>query len=87
MKDIKTKFGTLQSNVQKLNNEKIGLESEIKTITADQKELVNKILELTGKDTIEEAYKFYNAQSDELESRKEKLEKELDNYLETKDLE
>lgn len=87
MKDIKTKFSTLQSNVQKLNNEKIGLESEIKTITSDQNDLVAKILELTGKDTIEEAYEFYNAQSAELESRKEKLEKELDNYLETKDSE
>lgn len=80
MKDIKAQFNTLQSNVTKLNNQKIGLESEIKTISADQKELIQKILELTGKADIDEAFKFYTEQSQTLEERKEKLSIELNKY-------
>jgi predicted nucleic acid-binding Zn-ribbon protein len=81
MKDIKTKFNTLQTNVTKLNNTKIGLESEIKTISSDQVELVEKLLQLTGKTTLEDAFKYYTDKNIELEEKKTKLSTELEDYL------
>jgi predicted nucleic acid-binding Zn-ribbon protein len=81
MSDIKSKFNTLQDNVTKLNNLKIGLESEIKTITTDQKELVEKLLVLTGKPTLKEAFEYYTTKNTELEEKKEKLSSELEDYL------
>lgn len=82
MKDIKSKFNTLQNNVTQLNNKKIGLESEIKTIENDQKELTEKLLTLTEKKSIEEAFQFYKEKNIELENRKAELSQELEKFLE-----
>jgi predicted nucleic acid-binding Zn-ribbon protein len=79
--EIKEKFAILQDNVTKLNNSKIGLESEIKTIDADLKELGTKLLEITGKTTVEEAFTYYKEQNKLLEEKKEKMLVELDGYL------
>lgn len=79
--DIKSKFSQLQNNVTQLNNKKIGMESEIKTIDSDLTELVDKILKVTGKGSIEEAVKYYQEQNTLLEQEKEEVSKELDEYL------
>jgi chromosome segregation ATPase len=81
IKEIKEKFNLLQNNVTKMNNMKIGLESEIKTITSDQKELVDKLLQLTGTSSLKDAFEYYKQKSAELEEKKGKLSSELDDYL------
>jgi septal ring factor EnvC (AmiA/AmiB activator) len=81
VKEIKSKFNELQENVTKLNNQKIGLESEIKTIESDMSDLVEKLLKLTGKETVEDALDFYNKQTEVLENKKKVVSEELDKYL------
>lgn len=79
--EIKDKFNQLQSNVTKLSNLKIGMESEIRTIDEDLTELGSKLLEATGKTTLEEAFSYYKEQNTLLEEKKVKISSELDNYL------
>jgi predicted nucleic acid-binding Zn-ribbon protein len=81
MKDIKEKFSRLQNEVTKLNNQKIGMESEIRTIEEDMNDLGDKILSATGKGSLEDAFEYFKEQNDKLEDRKEKLSLELDKYL------
>lgn len=79
--EIKQKFNQLQSNVTKLSNLKIGMESEIKTIDEDLNDLGKKLLEATGKSSIEEAFTYYKEQNTLLEEKKTKISSELDTYL------
>lgn len=81
IQEIKEKFDKLQDNVKKLSDKKIGLESEVRTIEVDLKELVDKLLEKTGQNTLENAVKYYKEKATELEDKKKKLEEELNNYL------
>lgn len=83
IKAIKEKFNELQENVTKMNNQKIGLESEIKTIKDDVDALVKKLLEKSGKKTIEEALGHFKEEQEKLETQKDTLSKELDKFLDT----
>jgi predicted nucleic acid-binding Zn-ribbon protein len=81
MNEIKAKFNKLQTEVTQLNNKKIGMESEIKTIDADMKELSDKLLAKSGMTTLEDALTYFKEQHNLLEEKKEKISKELDDYL------
>jgi predicted nucleic acid-binding Zn-ribbon protein len=81
IKEIKEKFNLLQNKVTQLSNQKIGLESEIKTVESDMQELEDKIIKASGKSTLDEALKFFTEQSTVLDEKKAKLSAELDKYL------
>jgi len=83
LNDIKKKFTKLLDEVTLLSNKKIGTESEIKTMETDMSELAEKLLAKTGKKDLKEAVKYFEEMSILLEEKKEKISKELDNYLST----
>jgi septal ring factor EnvC (AmiA/AmiB activator) len=81
LNEIKAKFSTLEEDVTKLNNKKIGLASEIKTIEEDIEVLTQSILEKTGKATLDEAIQYFNEQKSLLEKKTSEVSKKLDSYL------
>jgi predicted nuclease with TOPRIM domain len=80
-KELKEKFEQLSTNQQNLNNKKIGLESEIKTIEGDYDEAVKKLMVLTGKDTYDEAVAYYEDAKAALETRKDEISTKIDGYI------
>lgn len=83
IKDLKEKFNTVQGISQDLKEEKIRIESQLKTLESDYDEKTKEILEKTGKSSLEEAVKFVNDKKEKLESDMVKLEGELNSYLDT----
>lgn len=83
IKEIKEKFTTVQNISQGLKEEKIRIESHLKTLESDYEEKTKEILEKTGKSTIEEAMQFVKDKKDKLDSDMVELEKELNTYLDT----
>lgn len=81
MQEIKKKFEKLQEVLGNLNNKKISLQTEVRTLGEDMKELSKTLLELTDKPTLKESVDYYNAFGVELADRKVKLGSELDAYL------
>jgi predicted nucleic acid-binding Zn-ribbon protein len=80
--DVKEKFKMLQEDVNRFNNTKVGLESEVKTVGEDLKDLTTKLLEATGKDNLADAVAYYNKIKQDMEDKSAKLVEELDAYLE-----
>ena len=83
IKDLKEKFTTVQGISQNLKEEKIRIESQIKTLESDYKEKEKEIIEKTGQPTIEEAVKYVKDKKEELDKSMIELAKELDSYLDT----
>ena len=83
IKDLKEKFTTVQGISQNLKEEKIRIESQLKTLESDYKEKEKEIIEKTGQPTIEEAVKYVKDRKEELDKSMIELAKELDSYLDT----
>lgn len=83
IQEIKEKFNTVQSIGQSLKEEKISLESELRTLTSDYDEQVKKLLEKTGASSLEEAIQIYKKRKADLESEMTSLSDELSGYLDT----
>ena len=81
VENLKDKFVRLQEQNQHLREERIRLESEVKTLEADYKKKLQELLEVTGTATYQEAVKFCQDKRKELEEETERLDKELENYL------
>ena len=81
VENLKDKFVRLQEQNQHLREERIRLESEVKTLEADYKKKLQELLEVTGTTTYQEAVKFCQDKRKELEEETERLDKELENYL------
>ena len=79
--DIKEKFARLQEQNQHLREERIRLESEVKTLEADYQKKLAELLEVTGTSSYEEAVAFCRTKREELDAEIELLNKELDYYL------
>lgn len=83
IKDLKEKFSTIQSISQNLKEEKIRIESHLKTLESDYEEKTKEILEKTGKSSIKEAVEYVKERKETLENDMLGLEKELNTYLDT----
>lgn len=83
VEELKEKFTTVQNITQGLKEEKIRLESELKTLENDYNEQVSELLEKTGADSLENARSMYEDMRTKLESDMILLEQELNEYLDT----
>lgn len=79
--NLKEKFVRVQEQNQRLREERIRLESEVKTLEADYQKKLQELLEATGTSTYQEAVKFCQDKRKELEEETERLDKELEQYL------
>ena len=78
---LKEKFALVQDKNQKLREERIRLESEIKTLEADYHKKLQELLAMTGAASYEEAMDICKAKREEVDRETEQLNKELDRYL------
>lgn len=83
IEDIKSKFDKLQSELQNQKELKIKYESQLSTLQAQYDEQLQQILKDTGTTSLEDAITFCKGKKEELESIKESVSKELDQYLST----
>lgn len=81
--EIKEKFENVQKRHKELNEKKIALSSELKTLKEGYEAELNKLLQETGTSTLEEAEAYCNKQQEIIESETEKLDTELGKYLQT----
>lgn len=81
MEIVKKKFDLLQKRVSDLNNKKISLESEVKTIHEDVEEQLGELLKLTGKTTFEESVEYFHSLREELLNLVSDVERDIDQYL------
>lgn len=85
VEDIKAKFQRLQSETQKLKEEKVGYEAQLSTLTSQYNEKLDELLKDTGTSTIEEAVAVCVRKQEELNKLKESLQASLDGFLSTVD--
>ena len=83
VEDIKSKFETLQSEIQSLKEKKIGYESQLSTLQQQYDEQLSALLQETGTSTLEEAVAVCKQKQEELNTLKETLSTKLDEYLKT----
>lgn len=83
LQELKEKFNTVQNISQSLKEEKIRLESEIKTLKTSYDESLKELLELTGASTLEEATKMYKDRKSKLDADMVSLSSQLNKYLDT----
>lgn len=81
VENLKEKFARLQEQNQFLRDKRISLETEIKTLDADYQKKLQELLELTGTSSYEEAVAFCQKKRKEIEEETERLDKELEQYL------
>ncbi len=79
--DLKKKFLLLQERNQKLREERIRLESEVKTLQEDYKKRLDELLNLTETSTYEAAIELCKTKRIELDKETDRLNKELDKYI------
>ena len=79
--NLKEKFARLQEQNQFLRDKRISLETEIKTLDADYQKKLQELLELTGTSSYQEAVAFCQKKRKEIEEETERLDKELEQYL------
>lgn len=79
--NLKEKFARLQEQNQFLRDKRISLETEIKTLDADYQKKLQELLELTGTSSYQEAVAFCRKKRKEIEEETERLDKELEQYL------
>lgn len=85
VENLKDKFNKIESKKQELKENKIKLESEINSLSKEYNKTLNELKEMTGKDTYEEIVEFIKTKKDNLEKVKEKVNEELDRYINTED--
>lgn len=85
VENLKDKFNKIESKKQELKENKIKLESEINSLSKEYNKTLNELKEMTGKDTYEEIVEFIKTKKDNLEKVKEKVNAELDRYINTED--
>ena len=81
VENLKEKFARLQEQNQFLRDKRISLETEIKTLDADYQKKLQELLELTGTSSYQEAVAFCQKKRKEIEEETERLDKELEQYL------
>ena len=81
--EIKAKFQRLQSETQKLKEEKVGYEAQLNTLKSQYEEQLQNLLKETGTSTLEEAVAICKQKQEELNQLKESLQQTLDSYLST----
>lgn len=84
--NIREKYNRLEEKVNNLKNREIALKTEVKTISEDIKELTDELLEMTGKSSLEEVVEYYKQLKSDLTEKIEKLNQELDSYLDSDDV-
>lgn len=78
---LKSKFEEVQKKSQTYKEQKIRLESELKTLQSDYDEKVKELLELTGTSSVEEAKSFCDEKEKDLETKMRELDDRLNEYL------
>ena len=79
--NLKDKFLRIQERNQQLREERIRLESQVKALEADYQKKLEELLKVTGTNSYEEAIQFCQNRRSELEAETERLDKELEGYL------
>lgn len=79
--NLKDKFLRIQERNQQLREERIRLESQVKALEADYQKKLEELLKVTGTSSYEEAIQFCQNRRSELEAETERLDKELEGYL------
>ena len=80
IEEIKTKFQSLQSEHQRLREEKVRFEAQLATLQNQYDEQVKALLEETKTTSLEEAATYLKKQQAEIEQLKSTLQTELDSY-------
>lgn len=83
--EIKVKFQKLQSETQKLKEEKVKYEAQLNTLKEQYDAQLKTLLDETGTATLAEAVAVCKQKQAELNSLKESLQQTLDKYLGTTD--
>jgi len=83
VEEIKEKFQRLQSETQKLKEEKVGYEAQLNTLNTQYEEYLQNLLQETGTTTLEDAVAVCKHKQEELNTLKDSLSKKLDEYLKT----
>lgn len=83
VQELKEKFNAVQGISQSLKEEKIGLESELKTLQSEYDSKLAELLSLTGADSFEAAVSVYNVDKEKLSKDMDELNSELTRYLDT----
>ena len=81
--EIKAKFQKLQSETQKLKEEKVGYEAQLNTLNTQYEEQLQALLQETGTTTLEDAVAVCKNKQEDLNKLKEQLSTKLDEYLKT----
>ena len=81
--ELKEKFNTLQGISQSLKEDKIRLESELKTLQSDRDELLKSLMEKTGTESFEDAVKYYETHKEDLDKEMSELSETLNTFLDT----
>ena len=82
--DLVRKFSKLQEQNRKLREEHIRLESELKSCRADYDKKLKELLDATGKSSYDEAVAYCKEKRVELNEETDRLNSELDMYLNPK---
>lgn len=81
--EIKAKFQKLQTETQKLKEEKVGYEAQLNTLNTQYEEQLQALLQETGTTTLEDAVAVCKNKQEELNTLKTSLSQKLDEYLQT----
>lgn len=81
IENLTEKFMKLQEKNQKLREERIRLDSEVKALESDYQKKLAELLEVTQTSSYEEAVAFCKEKKEELDKETERLDAELNKYL------
>lgn len=81
IEELKEKFIKAQKKAQDLREEKIKMESQKESLSKQIETVKKEILEISGKDSYEEAVEFYNSLAEEVSKKYQELNSELDTFL------
>lgn len=83
LENIKAKFEKIQNTKQKLNEDKIRLETEIKNLSSEADKLLQELFSISNTNSIEELENYQQQMQQQLTNAKNNLEIELDKFLNT----
>lgn len=81
LENIKKQFGNVQKQQQKLNEEKIRLETEIKNLSAESDKLLQELFAISNTNSLEELELYQQRMQQQLTTEKNNLENELQTFL------
>lgn len=81
LEEVKAKFSSVEKINQSLKDELIRTEEQLKSAEEAYNKAVNKLFELTDKDTIEDARVYISQMREDLDTKLNNLNTKLSEYL------